>query len=38
VQNLRVVDVRLADDVILVSGAIPGPTGGTVMVRSAVKH
>jgi large subunit ribosomal protein L3 len=37
VQNLRIVDVRLADDVILVSGAIPGPTGGTVMVRSAVK-
>lgn len=37
VQNLHIVDVRLADDVILVSGAIPGPTGGTVMVRSAVK-
>lgn len=38
VQNLRIVDVRLADDIILVSGAIPGPTGGTVMVRSAVKQ
>jgi large subunit ribosomal protein L3 len=37
VQNLCVVAVRPADDVILVSGAIPGPTGGTVVVRSAVK-
>jgi large subunit ribosomal protein L3 len=37
VQNLHIVDVRLADDVILVYGAVPGPTGGTVMVRSAVK-
>ena len=37
VQNLRVVDVRPADDVILVRGAIPGPNGGTVMVFSAVK-
>lgn len=38
VQNLRVVDVRLGEDVIFVRGAIPGPNGGTVMVRSAVKH
>jgi large subunit ribosomal protein L3 len=38
VQNLRVVEVRAADDLILVSGAIPGPNGGTLMVRSAVKQ
>jgi len=38
VQNLRIVDVRPADDVIFVRGAIPGPNGGTVMVRSAVKQ
>lgn len=37
VQNLRVVDVRPDEDVILVKGAIPGPAGATVMVRSAVK-
>jgi len=38
VQNLRVVDVRPADDVIFVRGAVPGPNGGTVMVRSAIKQ
>lgn len=37
VQNLRVVEVRPDDDLIFVKGAIPGPNGGTVMVRSAVK-
>lgn len=36
-QNLRVVDVRPDEDVILVKGAIPGPSGAMVMVRSAVK-
>jgi large subunit ribosomal protein L3 len=38
VQNLRIVDVRPEDGVILVKGAIPGPSGGTVVVRSAVKR
>jgi large subunit ribosomal protein L3 len=38
VQNLRVVDVRPDENLILVSGAVPGPNGGTVMVRSAVKQ
>ena len=37
VQNLEIVDVRADDDVLLVKGAVPGPNGGTVMVRSAVK-
>jgi large subunit ribosomal protein L3 len=37
VQNLRIVDVRPDDNLLLVRGAIPGPNGGTVIVRSAVK-
>ena len=38
VQNLRVVEVRPDDDIIFVRGAVPGPNGGTVMVRNAVKR
>lgn len=37
VQNLRVVAVRGEDNVILVKGAIPGPTGSIVLVRKALK-
>ncbi|MEM9444283.1 MAG: 50S ribosomal protein L3 [Verrucomicrobiota bacterium] len=37
VQNLRVVQVREDDNVLLIKGAVPGPNGGYVMVRSAVK-
>jgi large subunit ribosomal protein L3 len=37
VQNLRVVQVREADNVLLVSGAVPGPAGGFLVVRTAVK-
>ena len=37
VQNLRVVQVREADHVLLVSGAVPGPAGGYVVVRTAIK-
>jgi large subunit ribosomal protein L3 len=37
VQNLRVVQVRPDDNVILVEGAIPGPTGAIVIVNKAVK-
>ena len=37
VQNLRVVQVRPEDNVLLVEGAIPGPTGALVMIRKAVK-
>ncbi|MCS6770431.1 MAG: 50S ribosomal protein L3 [Kiritimatiellae bacterium] len=36
-QNLRVVQVRPADHVLLVEGAVPGPTGGLVIVRKALK-
>ena len=37
VQNLRVVQVRPEDNVLLVEGAVPGPTGAIVMVCKAVK-
>jgi large subunit ribosomal protein L3 len=37
VQNLRIVQVREADHVLLVSGAVPGPTGSYVVVRTAIK-
>jgi large subunit ribosomal protein L3 len=36
-QNLKVVQVRLDDQVILISGAVPGPNGGYVVVRPAKK-
>ncbi|MDQ3624441.1 MAG: 50S ribosomal protein L3 [Verrucomicrobiota bacterium] len=37
VQNLRVLQVREADNVILVTGAVPGATGSYVVVRPAKK-
>lgn len=37
VQNLRVVQVRDADNVILISGAVPGANGSYVVVRPAKK-
>ena len=37
VQNLLIVDVRADRNLLLVKGAIPGPTGGVVIVRNAVK-
>ncbi|MEK0445486.1 MAG: ribosomal protein [Verrucomicrobiota bacterium] len=37
VQNLRVLQVRPEDNVILVSGAVPGSIGGYVLVRPAKK-
>ncbi|MGJ8656465.1 MAG: 50S ribosomal protein L3 [Akkermansiaceae bacterium] len=37
VQNLKIVQVRPEDNVILVSGAVPGPNGGYVTVRPAIK-
>jgi large subunit ribosomal protein L3 len=36
-QNLKVVQVRGEDGVILVRGAIPGPTGAVVVIRKAIK-
>lgn len=37
VQNLKVVDLRGEDNLILVKGAVPGPTGTIVEVRKALK-
>jgi large subunit ribosomal protein L3 len=37
IQNLQVVQVREADNVLLVSGAVPGANGSYVIVRSAIK-
>jgi len=37
VQNLKVVDVRADDNLLLVKGSVPGPNGGAVIVRSACK-
>ncbi len=37
VQNLKIVQVRPEDNVVLVSGAVPGPKGGYVVIRPAVK-
>lgn len=37
VQNLKIVESRPADNVILVSGAIPGAKGGYVIIRPAIK-
>lgn len=37
VQNLRVVSIDLERNLILIKGAIPGPTNGPVMVRKAIK-
>lgn len=36
-QNLRVVEVRDGDNLLLVRGAVPGPNGATVVVRKALK-
>lgn len=38
VQNLQVMQVREAEKVILVSGAVPGANGSFVVVRPAIKH
>ncbi len=38
VQNLQVLQVREAEQVILISGAVPGANGSYVIVRPAVKH
>lgn len=37
VQNLRVIQVLAEDNAILVKGGIPGPNGGIVEIRTAVK-
>lgn len=37
IQNLKILQVREADNVLLISGAVPGPNGSYVMVRPAIK-
>jgi len=37
VQNLKIVQVRADDQVILIAGAVPGPNGGYVIVRPSKK-
>ena len=37
VQSLRVVAVRADENLLFVKGGVPGPMGGTVLVRSALK-
>ena len=37
VQNLKIVQVRPEENLLLVSGSVPGPIGGTVLVRNARK-
>ena len=37
VQNLKVVRVMLEDNCLLVRGAVPGPNGGMLVLRSAIK-
>lgn len=37
VQNLKVVGVRSEDNVLLISGAIPGPNGRHVLIKQALK-
>ena len=36
-QNLRVIQVREADNLLLIAGAVPGPRGAVVVVRHAKK-
>jgi large subunit ribosomal protein L3 len=37
IQNLKVVDVRGDTNILMIEGAIPGPTNGYVIIRKAVK-
>ncbi|NDC38029.1 MAG: hypothetical protein EBZ48_08245 [Proteobacteria bacterium] len=37
VQNLEVVGVRPEDNILLVRGGVPGPTGSLVVIRKAIK-
>ncbi|MGH1505715.1 MAG: 50S ribosomal protein L3 [Acidimicrobiales bacterium] len=36
-QNLKIVSTDVDNDIVLVKGAVPGPKGGTVIIRNAVK-
>jgi large subunit ribosomal protein L3 len=36
-QNVELLEVRKDDNLLLVAGSVPGPNGGLVLVRNAVK-
>ena len=36
-QNLKLLDVRADENLVLVQGAVPGPNGGVVLVKKALK-
>jgi len=38
VQNLRIVDVSAEENLLFVRGAVPGPNGGTLFVKKAIKR
>ena len=38
VQNISLIDIMAAEGLVLVRGGVPGPNGGLVMVKKAVKH
>ena len=37
-QNLRIVDIRAEEDLLLVRGAVPGSKQGVVILHAAVKR
>lgn len=37
IQNLKIVQVRAEDNLLFIKGSIPGPVGGVVLVRGAIK-
>jgi large subunit ribosomal protein L3 len=37
VQNLKVADVLAEQNVLLIRGAVPGPNGGYLVIRKAIK-
>ena len=37
VQNLRIMDIKPQENLLLVKGAVPGPTGGVLIIKKAVK-
>jgi len=37
-QNLKIVELRVPESLMLVQGAVPGPTGGIILVRKSLKR
>jgi large subunit ribosomal protein L3 len=38
VVNLKILEILVEDNAVLVSGAVPGPDGGLIMVRHSAKE